>query len=94
MSVPDDAAHDDAQTRAFERAMRRLNHRAAAIRTEQLARALSHLDDDGDLTDEQRAALERLSQRLVARLLAGASAQIRQSSNPEATARTVLELFD
>lgn len=41
----------------------------AAIRDEQVGRALRRLDDCGNLTPRQRAAVERLADRLTAELL-------------------------
>jgi hypothetical protein len=41
----------------------------AAVRDEQVTRAIDRLDDRGDLTAEQRAVVERLGDRLTARVL-------------------------
>lgn len=89
MSIP-----DDTQSTETERASERLDCEAEAVRTEQLEQALSRLADEGELTDAQRAAVERLSHRLVDGLLAGPEAELRRASNRHRAARTVLELFD
>jgi hypothetical protein len=41
----------------------------AAVRDEQVSRALDRLDDRDDLTAAQRAVVERLGDRLTARVL-------------------------
>lgn len=41
----------------------------AAVRDEQVSRALARLDDRDDLTAAQRAVVERLGDRLTARVL-------------------------
>ncbi|WP_336337302.1 glutamyl-tRNA reductase [Haloarcula brevis] len=53
-----------------EEAIARIDSRGAKIRREQLDRTLSQLQADGELTADQRMAVERLSERLVDRLLA------------------------
>lgn len=58
-----------------------LEREAAAARTEQLERALSRLTDEGELTAAQRAAVERLSERLVEGVLAGPRAQLGDPAN-------------
>jgi len=70
----------------------RLDREAEAVRTAQLERALSRLRAGDDLTDEQRAAVEALSERLVAGVLATPRERLRQSDEDEA-ARAVLALF-
>ncbi len=89
MAVQDESESADATT-----ARDRLDREAAAVRAEQLEQALSQLREEGDLTDEQRAAVEALSERLVDGLLAAPRAGLRESADRAQVARTVLELFD
>lgn len=59
-----------------------------AIREEQVARALEELDDD--LSREEREAIERLAERLVARLLAVPVGTLAGASEADVeTARTL-----
>jgi glutamyl-tRNA reductase len=71
-----------------------LDREAEAVRNEQVERALSQLRANGDLTDEQRAAVEQLSERLVAGLLAAPRATLRESADEGEAARILVELFD
>jgi glutamyl-tRNA reductase len=71
-----------------------LRRRAESIRSEELERALAHA---GPLTDAARLALERFSDRLVRRLLAGPTAELRGlPPGPEVDLlrRRVVELFE
>jgi len=68
-----------------------LDRRAEAVSTAQVERALTRLG--GELTDEQRAAVEQLGARIAAGVLAGPRARLGESAD-QATVRTVLELFD
>lgn len=52
-----------------EEAIARLDSRGAKIQREQLERTVSQLQQDGELTADQRLAIEQLSERLVERLL-------------------------
>ncbi|MBX0324637.1 glutamyl-tRNA reductase [Halomicroarcula sp. F13] len=81
-------------TTDVEQALGQIEARAAEIRAEQLERALTQLRAQGDLTDEQAAAVERLSERLAERLLAVPRASLRQpSSVGDGTVETAAELF-
>ncbi|MFC6757580.1 glutamyl-tRNA reductase [Halomicroarcula sp. GCM10025894] len=88
MAVPDEPESTGVAT-----ARDRLDREAAAVRTEQLEQALSRLREEGDLTDEQRAAVEALSERLVDGLLAAPRAGLCDSADRAAAARAVLALF-
>ncbi|GGN96252.1 glutamyl-tRNA reductase [Haloarcula pellucida] len=91
MSVNDDI-HET--TPDVEQAIGQIESRAAGIRAEQLEQALTQLRARGDLTDEQAAAVERLSERLAERLLAVPRESLRQSSNAgDRTVETAVELF-
>lgn len=88
MAVPDDTS-----SQAVARARARLDREAETVRTEAVDRALSELAETGELTDAQRAAVERLSERLVDHLLAGPRARLAVPADREQTARTVRALF-
>jgi len=96
MAVPDepDQTQDEAEPASVVRARDRLDRNAESVRTEQLEQALSRLRARGDLTDQQRAVAERLSERLVEGVLGGPQAALRDPASQTETARTVLELFD
>ncbi|WP_423999260.1 glutamyl-tRNA reductase [Haloarcula salina] len=79
-----------------EEAIARIDERGAEISAEQLEQALSRLEATSELTPEQRAAVERLADRLVERLLAVPHESLRdaeQRGNGEAVA-TALSLFE
>ncbi|MDS0282892.1 glutamyl-tRNA reductase [Haloarcula onubensis] len=88
------AVQEETEPDSVARARDRLDREAEAVRTEQLERALSRLGERGELTPAQRAAVERLSERLVEGVFAGPRERLREPSNGTAAARTVLELFD
>jgi len=88
------AVQDEQEAAGAGTARDRLDREAAAVRTEQLERALSRLREEGDLTDEQRVAVEALSERLVDGLLAAPRARLRDAAGGAEAARTVLELYD
>lgn len=89
MAVPDESEPVSVTT-----ARDRLDREAEAVRTEQLERALSRLATQGELTSAQRAAVERLSERLVEGVLAGPRAGLREPSTRTEAARAILDLFD
>jgi len=79
-----------------EEAVARIDERGAEIRAEQLERTLSRLEAAGELSTEQRAAVERLGDRLVERLLAVPRESLRDAAEDgdgEAVA-TALSLFE
>lgn len=88
------AVQDEPESTGVATARDRMDREAAAVRTEQLEQALSRLREEGDLTEEQRAAVEALSARLVYGLLAAPRAGLRDSADRAAAARAVLALFD
>jgi len=88
------AVQDEPESTGVATARDRLDREASAIRTEQLERALSQLRAQGELTDEQRAAVDALSERLVDGLLGAPRAELRDSADRAEAARLVLELFD
>lgn len=67
-----------------------LRRHGCRVRETQLARA----SDDLDLTDAERAALARLADRLVTRLLAGPRRSLRAEDDRERAAATVRDLFE
>jgi len=88
------AVQEESETSEVSRARARLDRDAEAVRAEQLERALSQLRANGDLTDEQRAAVEALSERLVDGLLAAPRERLRETADDAEAARAVLDLFD
>ena len=92
MSVNDDTAEP---TIDVEQALGQLAARGAQVRAEQLEQALTRLRSEGELSDEQVAALERLSERLVDRLLAVPEETLREAANrgDEEAIETAMELF-
>ncbi|WP_419181155.1 glutamyl-tRNA reductase [Haloarcula halophila] len=78
-----------------EQALGQLAARGAEVRAEQLNRALTRLRADGELSAEQVAALEQLSERLVDRLLALPEETLREAANrgEEDAVETAMELF-
>jgi glutamyl-tRNA reductase len=79
-----------------EDAIDRIDSRGAKIRREQLERTLSQLQADSELTAEQQLAVERLSERLVDRLLAVPRASLQDAARnaDEETIETALSLFE
>ncbi|MFC7075999.1 glutamyl-tRNA reductase [Haloarcula halophila] len=92
MSVNDDTTEP---TPDVEQALGQLAARGAEVRAEQLNRALTRLRADGELSAEQVAALEQLSERLVDRLLALPEETLREAANrgEEDAVETAMELF-
>lgn len=91
MSVPDDGANPQTD---LDRAIGAIRARGATVREAQVDRALSELDD-ADLSTAQREAVERLGDRLVARLLAVPEARLRglAADGDEAAVAQTLTLF-
>ena len=88
VDAADDTAADD------RAAMDHIETRAAEISAEQVAEAIQQLEADGDLTEEQRQAVESLGERLTERLLAAPRASLREAdTRDDDTAATALELF-
>ncbi|EMA18644.1 MULTISPECIES: glutamyl-tRNAGlu reductase [Haloarcula] len=79
-----------------EEAIARIDSRGAKVQREQLERTLSQLQQDGELTADQRLAVEELSERLVDRLLAvpRASLQDAAKSADDERIETAISLFE
>jgi glutamyl-tRNA reductase len=79
-----------------EEAIARIDSRGAKIQREQLERTLSQLQQDGELTADQRLAVEQLSEQLVDRLLAvpRASLQDAARSADDERIETAISLFE
>ncbi|MGB9931702.1 glutamyl-tRNA reductase [Haloarcula amylolytica] len=79
-----------------EEAIARIDSRGAKIRREQLEQTLSQLQQDSELTADQRLAVEKLSERLVERLLAvpRASLQDAARSADDERIETAISLFE
>lgn len=74
-------------------AVSHIEREADEIRTEQVERALQQLEAQGDLTEEQRAAVEALSERLVEQLVAVPRRTLRNDESRGDTAETAIALF-
>jgi len=72
---------------------RRIRARGEEIRREELDRALSKLDAEGDLTPAQRRAVEEMTENVVDALLETPTAAIERAEDPEtlAAARAVFD---
>lgn len=71
----------------------RIRERAGAIRDEAVAQACSQLRARGELSQERRAAVEALANRLVEELLAVPARGFAVANEREEVAETVTELF-
>lgn len=85
---------ESARGRDVDRAIATIRAHGTDVRDEQFERALEELDAE-TLTDGQRAALERLSDRLVARLLAVPETRLRHlaAADDDAAIERALSLF-
>ncbi|WP_225335579.1 hypothetical protein [Halomicrobium urmianum] len=72
--------------------MAAIRARAESIRDEEVARALSQLAADDELTPERRAEIERLADRIVEQLLAVPAETLAAAADDE-VAETARELF-
>lgn len=70
----------------------KIRQQAESIRRKELQRALQRLNAEGELTDEQQAAVEALTERLVDQLLAVPRQRLNAVADEE-EAETVIELF-
>ncbi|WP_436932181.1 glutamyl-tRNA reductase [Halosimplex halobium] len=86
-----------AETPDPDAARARIRERAGEVREREVETALTKLDTRGDLSERDREAVERLADRLVARLLAAPERSLRAAAegddhDPE-TVATALSLF-
>lgn len=70
----------------------KIRQQSESIRRKELQRALQRLNEEGELTDEQEAAVEALTERLVDQLLAVPRQRLNAVADEE-EAETVIELF-
>jgi hypothetical protein len=74
---------------------RQLQHRTARIERREVGKALSKLETQGSLTDEQRQTVRLLGGTLALRLIANFESPLNErTQNKQATARAVARLFD
>jgi hypothetical protein len=74
---------------------RRLQHRTARIERREVEEALSNLEANGGLTDEQRQTVRLLGNTLTWRLIANFEPSLNgRTQNEQATARAVAQLFN
>ncbi|MFC7026502.1 hypothetical protein ACFQJ5_01075 [Halomicroarcula sp. GCM10025324] len=87
-------ADDPARNTDVDRAIAAVRTRGETVRADQLDRALSELDAER-LTDAQREAIERLSDRLVDQLLAVPERRLRRlaADGDDAAVERALALF-
>jgi len=83
----DEAPADEAAT------IEAIRDRAESVRERELERALARLADRGDLSAAERAAVERLADRLVARLVAVPERALCGPESDAETVDTARELF-
>lgn len=82
-------------TTAVEQAVEQMDTHGTTVKKTQLEHALTQLRAESELSDAQRRAVERLSERLVERLLSvpRSSLQVAARSNDKQTVETAIELF-
>jgi glutamyl-tRNA reductase len=95
--VDAETAESDAEMPDPDAARARIRERASEVRDREVETALAKLDARGDLPEDDREAVERLADRLVARLLAAPERGLRAAAegndhDPE-TVATALSLF-
>ncbi|WP_415381312.1 glutamyl-tRNA reductase [Halosimplex sp. TS25] len=94
-----DGERTDAEPVDTDVAAARIRDRAAEIREREVETALAKLDARGDLSEDDREAVEALADRLVARLIAVPAEGLQAAADDEAddesgrAAETALELF-
>ena len=82
----------DGATSGPDAAADRIRRRARSIRRDELAVALRRLEAEGGLTDGQRRAVERMTERIAASLVAPATTALR-AADGEREAAAALSLF-
>ncbi|NHN49841.1 hypothetical protein G9464_19930 [Halostella sp. JP-L12] len=75
-----------------DEAAARIRRRAESIRHDELTAAIRRLEGTDDLTDDQRRAVERMTERIAAALVGPTTSALRAADDERATA-AVLELF-
>jgi glutamyl-tRNA reductase len=82
--------------RRADEAIRAMYESADRMKAREVDRALSKLDAQGDLTDEQRATVEDLADSLVGQLLAAPTKSLREAAAEDdwTTIQTAMHLFD
>jgi glutamyl-tRNA reductase len=82
-----------------DEALKRIRENARAVRDRQVETALARLDGRDDVSEAERAAVERLADRLVARLISVPERALREGeaadgeSVDDETVETAVELF-
>ncbi|WP_138005435.1 glutamyl-tRNA reductase [Halalkalirubrum salinum] len=79
-----------------DEAIRAMYEGAERVKTREVATALTKLEANGDLTDEQRAIVESLADALVGQLLAAPTKSLREAAGEDdwTTIQTAMKLFD
>lgn len=79
-----------------DEAIRSMYESAEAIKRRELGTALTKLESDGELTDEQRETIEALCDAIVGQLLAAPTKSLREAAAEDdwTTIQTALALFD
>jgi len=97
--APEDADRSDTEESDADAAIAAIRERGAEIRDREVETALAKLDARGDCSAAEREAVERLADRLVARLLTPPERSLRAAADdgdddrdPE-TVETALALF-
>ena len=87
---------EEYKRRQADEAIGTMYEAAERIKAREVETAVSQLEAAGDLTDEQRAAVESMADALVGQLLAAPTKSLREAAAEDdwATIRTAMELFD
>jgi len=87
---------EEYKRRQADEAIGAMYEAAERIKAREVETAVSQLEAAGDLTDEQRAAVESMADALVGQLLAAPTKSLREAAAEDdwATIRTAMELFD
>ncbi len=87
---------EEYKRRQADEAISTMYEAAERIKAREIETAVSQLEAGGDLTDEQREAVESMADALVGQLLAAPTKSLREAAAEDdwATIRTAMELFD
>jgi len=87
---------EEYKRRQADEAIGTMYEAAERIKAREVETAVSQLEAAGDLTDEQREAVESMADALVGQLLAAPTKSLREAAADDdwATIRTAMELFD
>jgi glutamyl-tRNA reductase len=95
MSTSDETDGEPPTPGSTEEAIDRIDARANALRDEHVARALSRIDERGDLTPKKRVVVAALADRVTTKLVDPPKTGLRTAADSEEKRATevALELF-